>query len=88
LELRNVWGETLSETRELGVFQKVSVNISQCPGDSAEKVCIVFDSVDIHETPCRLEVALEAREIKQLSEFLALWHGAAVLDHQFAIASQ
>src|SRR5262249_8465861 len=67
-----VRSETLPEAVQFGILLEIAFDISQDTRNIGKEVGIAFDTIDVDEPPCRLEVALDTGKIEQTAEGLSI----------------
>ena len=61
-----------SELVQLRILLEIAFDITQDTRNVGKKLGIAFDAIDVDESPCRLEVPLDAGEVEQAAEGLSV----------------
>src|SRR5262249_44792546 len=54
--------------KQFRILVEVSSDISERPGNICKELRIAFDLIDIDESPCGFEIALQTRKVEQPTE--------------------
>ena len=60
------------ELVQLRILLEIAFDITQDTRNVGKELGIAFHAIDVDESPCRLEVTLDAREIEQSAEGLSV----------------